>query len=480
MSVIVSIDLGTTKITSLAVDVEQGTILARGTVLNDADVTRNVDRSRGRSEWDAGQIVQLGCQCLRDVAERLGERRQEVVGVGITGQQHGVVLVDSKSEPLTPLINWQDRRGHDAMQATGRSYLETARELLGETAVERTGCRLHPGFSGLTLFWLKENGLLPAAGRACFIMDLFGAVLTGSPPITEPSCAGSSGLLNVRTRSWDREAIGALGLPQGLFLEIREADQTIGPLSATAAETTGLPAGIPVFAPIGDHQASFLGSLRNIREDVLVNVGTGAQVAVYTDADRFAPPVELRPLPIRKNLLSNVGLAGGWSYQVLENFFRSICRDVFQVDSASAVYETLNRLAAAVPRGCDGLVCDPHFSGSRSDPNRRGAFHGVTPQNLTPGHFARAVLEGMAHSLAEGYRSIPGSGKRPHRRVVAAGNALRENDVLRESVRDAFGLPLAFTRHREEAAFGAALTAAVGAGVFPSLEEAATLIEYER
>jgi len=479
MTVIVSIDLGTSKITGLAVDVAQGTIVARGTVLNDADVTRDADRSRGRSEWDAGRIAELGCQCLRDVAQRLGERSKEIAGIGITGQQHGVVLVDFQSKPLTPLINWQDRRGHDPMPATGRSYLETARERLGETAVERTGCRLHAGFSGLTLFWLQENGLLPAAGRACFIMDLFGSVLTGSPPITEPSCAGSSGLLNVRTRSWDTEAIGALGLPLELFLEIREANQSIGRLAATAAETTGLPAGTPVFAPIGDHQASFLGSLRNIREDVLVNVGTGAQVAVYTDGDRFAPPIELRPLPIRKNLLSNVGLAGGWSYQVLENFFRRTCRDVFQVDAASAVYETLNRLAAAVPRGCDGLVCDPHFSGRRADPSRRGAFRGVTPQNLTPGHFARAVLEGMAHSLAEGYRSILASGNRPHRRVVAAGNAFRENDVLRESVRDAFGLPLAFTRHREEAAFGAALTAAVGAGVFPSLEAAATLIEYE-
>ncbi len=107
------------------------------------------------------------------------------------------------------------------------------------------------------------------------------------------------------------------------------------------------------------------------------------------------------------------------------------------------------------------------------------AFGGLTPQNLTPGHFARAVLEGMARSLAEGYRSMPASGDRPDRRIVAAGNALRENAVLRESVGAEFGLPLLFTRHREEAAFGEALTAAVGAGLFPTLEEAAKLITYD-
>lgn len=283
----------------------------------------------------------------------------------------------------------------------------------------------------------------------------------------------------MRARSWDADAIAALGLPPKLFPEIREANQPVGPLCDALAERTGLPAGTAVITPIGDHQASFLGSVRDFHHDVLVNVGTGAQVAVYTDGEQFAPPAELRPLPVRNNLLSNVGLAGGWSYQALENFFRRICRDVFQVDSERPVYETLNRLAATVPPGCDGLVCDPLFSRSRADPSRRGTFTGVTPQNLTPGHFARAVLEGMARSLAEGYRSITATEKRPRRRTVAAGNALRENAVLREHVREAFGLPLFFTRHREEAAFGAALMAAVGVGLFPSLEDAARLIEYE-
>jgi sugar (pentulose or hexulose) kinase len=475
---IVSIDLGTTKITSLALDTADGTIIARGTASNDANVTSEPDRARGRSEWDAARIIELGCQCLREVATALGPRRDEVAGIGITGQQHGVVVVDAESQPLTPLINWQDKRGNDLPPGGVLPYFLIARERLGDKAPKRTGCLLFPGFSGFTLFWLKENDQLPPAGRACFIMDLFGGLLTGSPPVTEPSCAGSSGVFNVRTRSWDVEAIRALGLSPDYFPEIREANKSIGPLSTTVAEKTGLRAGTPVFAPIGDHQASFLGSIRDAERDVLINVGTGAQVAVFTEGDHFAEPVELRPLPIRHNLLSNVGLAGGWSYQTLENFFRRICREVFQVDSEKPVYETLNRLAAAVPPGCDGLVCDPHFSGSRADAARRGQFTGVTPQNMTPGHFARAVLEGMARSLADGYRLIA-TNERPGGRLVAAGNALRENTVLRESVCEAFGLPLSFTRHREEAAYGAALTAAVGAGLFPSLAEAASLIMYE-
>ncbi len=144
-----------------------GTILARATALNDANITPAADRLRGRSEWDAERIVTLGCQCLRDVAQQLGDRRREVAGIGITGQQHGCVVVDSESRPLTPLINWQDKRGHDLMPGTSRSYLDVARERLGDKTPPRTGCQLFPGFSGLTLFWLKENGLLPTGGRAC-------------------------------------------------------------------------------------------------------------------------------------------------------------------------------------------------------------------------------------------------------------------------------------------------------------------------
>ena len=460
MPIVVSVDLGTTKITSLALDADSREVLAVATMANDANTTSDSDRSRGRSEWNADRILSQGLACLKLVADQIGERVADVAGIGITGQQHGMILVGPEGAPISPLMNWQDRRALDLIPGSDRTWLEETRLLLGEDVWQRTGCRLQPGFMAGTLFWLKAHDLLPANSRALFIMDLFGAVLTGQPAVTEPSCAGGSGVFNVRSRQWDLESIAALGLSRSLFPDVREANQRIGTSTMGASLMTGLPPGTPIFAPIGDHQASFVGSVTDRDDSILVNVGTGAQVAVYTDGFDFAPPIELRPYPCGGNLLSNVGLAGGWSYQVLEQFFSDVGRSMFQSDSPAPLYEMLNQLAAAVPSGAEGLRCDPLFSGTRLDPTVRGTLTGLSPQNFTARHLARAVLEGMARSLRDGYSAIEQITGRSQTQLVAAGNGLRENPLLSEIVSQSFGLPMTFTSHREEAAYGAALIAA--------------------
>jgi sugar (pentulose or hexulose) kinase len=474
MPIILGVDLGTTKITCIAVETSSGSILAIGSASNDANVTSSEDRLRGRSEWRTDLILSAAIRCLSSVAGQLGSRTSDVVAIGITGQQHGMVLVDATTlQPLSPLINWQDRRALEKMPDGMKTWLEAAREAVGHEAWKQTGCWLHPGFMAVTLFEMNRRQQLPANVKSLFIMDLFAATLTGQAPITEPSCAGSSGVFDVRSRQWNEQAIKALGLNRSLFPEIKEADQVVGGLTIEHARSSGLPAGTPVFAPIGDHQASFLGSVTDSRESVLINVGTGAQVAVYTDGFDFESPIELRPCPCGGNLLSNVGLAGGWSYQVLEQFFQDVGITLFDAQSANKLYEAMNRLALNTPAGADDLRCEPRFSGTRLDPTVRGTITGLSPQNFTAGHLARAVLEGMGRSLHDGFKAIHGITGQSPKSLVAAGNGLRENRLLAEIVSNAFGLPLTFTEHREEAAFGAALVASVGAKVFDNLEEAA-------
>jgi sugar (pentulose or hexulose) kinase len=474
MSVFIGLDLGTTKITALALSDREPAVVA---VCSLPTPPRNAPAEGGYFEWDAVAIAEQAEQCLAGLVASVGSGRSEVAAVGVTGQQHGVVVVDDTLRPLTPFINWQDRRGDEYCPGSGRTYVEEAHARLGPDAVRRAGCTLATGHLGLTLFWLREHGMLPV-GTACSIMEFVTSRLSGRHPVSEPTCAAGSALFDAAARTWDRIAIQALGLPEQHFPEIQEAGKQIGRLQAEVAARIGLTAGIPVATPTGDQQAGFVGSVTDRRDCGHLNVGTGAQVAAYVESTAFVPPLEVRPFPIVGNLLTGAVLCGGWSYQVLEQFFRSVGSDVLGLSVEPRVYERLNELAAAVPAGADGLVCEPMFAGTRSDPNRRAAWRGMTAGNLTSGHMSRALLEGMAREYADQIDAIQVQSGRRLSRLAVTGNAMRRNPLLCDMVAATTGLPLLIPQHREEAAFGAALLAAVSVGRFKDLDEAASLIQY--
>lgn len=477
MPISLAIDLGTTTITALAVDIADGEIIGRVTIANDAEITNQERKARGWSEWDAERIASLALKALHSVVETLGSRAREAAGIGLTGQQHGVVLVDDRSAPLGPLINWQDRRVEEINARTGAAWLEEIRSLVGSQARERTGCTLSPGYMGATLYWLEAQGLLPDGARACFLVDYLAMLLTGAAPITDATSAASSGLFDVRNGRWDAPTIEALGLPDSLLPRVGRAGEPHGSLTTKAAEAAGLPSGLPVCVGLGDNQASFYGSVANLRDAVLVNVGTGGQVAAYSDRFVYSPALETRPFP-GGYLLVKAGLCGGRSYALLEGFFRQVCAELGGTLAETPLFDAMNRLAAAVPPGSGGLRCSPLFTGTRADPTLRGALTGLSAENFTPGHLARALLEGMAGIFQEGCLEIADALGGPRSQLVGAGNGLRQNDLLAQIVADAFGLPILLPRHQEEAAFGAALVATDGLGLLCDQRAAASLIQY--
>jgi sugar (pentulose or hexulose) kinase len=477
MSVVIGIDLGTTTITSLALSAESGDILATVTAPNRAEITSPTDKARGRSEWDARVITDTACSCLREVAQRVGANWARLAGLGITGQQHGMLVVDGL-RPLTPFINWQDRRGEEAYPGSSLTVVQEAQRRAGPDTPQRTGCRLAAGYGAASLFWMQVNGVLPSSGRACFLMDYFGASLTGAIPVTDATAAASAGVYDVKGGRWDAESIAALGLPPALFPEVRPSASQLGTITAAMADATGLPEGLPVFVGIGDNQASFLGSVADREDSVLVNVGTGGQVSVYTDHFHADPLLETRPFPGGGYLLVWAGLVGGRSYALLERFFRQAGEQLSGVKAEQSLYTLLNCLAESVPRGAGGLVCEPLFTGSRQQPDLRGSWTGVSAENFTPAHVTRALLEGMARAFRSGYDGIIRLGGERKKQLIGAGTGLRENAVLTRCVAEELGLPLRLPRHREEAAFGAALLAAAGTGLVADVSAAGGLIRY--
>lgn len=474
MPILAGIDLGTTKTTCIAIDADSGELIAKATEPSSSGRMPGSIAVSGRSEWKTEVLLGCAFKCLRELTGKLGDRAGEVAGLGVTGQQHGTVVVDAQRSPLTPFINWQDQRGNEPCSLPGdsRTWIDAARGRLDEVTTARTGCRINTGFMALTLFWLSKQGLLPRDGKACFLADLFAATLTESEVVTEPTNAGGSGVFDVASRQFDAEAIDRLELPPALFPDVQEASQKVGLVPKTLAREFGLPDALPVFPAIGDHQASFLGSVANRHQSALLNVGTGAQVAVFTGDREYRAPIELRPFPVSGNLLSNVGLPGGWSFQVVASLLRSLGGVLFEQNSAELPYTKMTQLAAAASPGSGGLVFVPTFSGTRLNPQQTGSLSGMTPENLTPENLVRSVLEGMARGFREAFDQIVEvTGRRPPT-LVGAGNGLRENPVLVEAVAAEFGSALQLGQDQEEAARGAALIAAIGTGLCSDLDEA--------
>ncbi len=468
MGLFVGLDVGTTSVSAVALDADAARVVAAVSRPHGAGRTGAV---AGRAELDVDALWEVTQGVLAAVAADVGDRRA-IGALGVTGQMHGLALVGSDGTPVAPAITWQDQRGAES-DAAGGTYLERfIAEAGGPEAFARMGALPATGYLGPSLYWLRRNGLLPAAAAtACLIPDAIVARLTAGPPVTDPTDAASTGLYDVVGGAWDRDLLRRLGLPEGLLAPVRASGDVAGRLDPDVARRVGLSPGLPVAVAIGDNQASYIGSVRHAADALLVNIGTGAQVSALMDAFATAPGLEARPFPGGRYLLVGAGLFGGASYALLRDLFARIGEALFGGAEAEGLYERMNELAARVPPGSDGLRFTPLFAGTRVDPTMRGNLTGMGVHNLTPGHLARALLEGVAeqlHGLYDAMRPLAGA----RTDLVGAGNAVERNALLARLLATRFGLPLHLPAFEEPAAVGSALVAATAAGAFGDLDAA--------
>lgn len=446
MSVVLAVDIGTTKICALALDTESGNPLATLSALNDSEVH---GLQPERHEQDPRRILELSYRLLHELLAQEALRGRSVRAIGLTGQMHGVLLVDARLNPLTNLITWQDKRCAGEIPAW--------QERLGEHAPKRLGCRLAAGYGGASLAWLQRLGLVPVGARAMSIAGYLAAALNGQVSC-DPSHAASWGLYAPLQASWDGEALELLGIPGRLLPEICPSGHPLGPLTALAREALGLGAGILVCSPLGDNQASVYGLAGGDTGALVLNLGTGGQVSLPCQAYVYHPSLETRPMPFSGYIQVGASLCAGWSYAYLRRFFQAVLREFAGLEMPDeAVYTRMNELAGQTP---DNLpIFDTRFSGSRLEPGLRGALSGIDAYNLTPAALSRAMAEGIVEEL---YQLAQLGQLQGIRRVVAAGNAARKNPLLPELIAQRFGIPCEVSPHREEAALGAARAAALG------------------
>ena len=424
------LDLGTSKVAAILCN-------------DDGSVVSSVsdEHHSGGAEQSAESLL----ECAWDVVNQLpSELRQQVNAIGLTGQMHGVVVLDADLQPLTPLVTWQDQRC-----LADESFLPRLRE--------RSGYPFATGYGLATLAWLVEHHELPVrASATATIHDLAVARLTGARPLTDPTDAASWGAFDLAASHWDLAAVEALGVPAELLPEILPSGTVCGVLTDPMAARLGLLPGLPVTVAIGDNQASLLATLWEPEAELALTLGTGGQLsAVVAEGPTNVPPTcDVRPFPGGRYLLVAASLCGGsawaWLVERLEGWLAELG---VPCPARPELYERLNVLGLASETA---LEVHPHFLGERHDPTLRGSILGLDSSNATLGALARGLARGIVSNLRS---MLPTTACEGRTVVVASGNALRRNELLRTMASEVLELPLRLTDGVEEAATGAALNA---------------------
>lgn len=424
----IGIDIGTSSICGVVCD-EKGQLLRTLTRANDAAI-------EGIPLWafqqDAERILNIVKGLLGDLIE------DEVTSIGFSGQMHGMVYVDASGQSVSPLYTWQD--GSTALEyADGKSY--------AKWLTERSGYEVASGYGLATHFYhLKQRSVPASAVKLCTIMDYVAMNLCGrKEPLCEPSNAASLGFFNKRLLRFDLEAMQLVGIDASILPEVCPAGTLVGHYGK-----------VPVFVPIGDNQAAFLGSVSDKANSLHVTIGTSSQLSVYSDEYVEVPSLDTRPLPGGGYLLVGAALCGGCSFALLKDFYAQVV-EMFTGKSLSdgELYEKMCQLAA---KETDGLMVQTTFDGTRQDAALRGSVAGISLRNYTPDRLTTAFLKGICQELHGFCEHLPAEVRSSRKVVVGSGNGLRKNSLLQQLLSEAFGLPVIMTDCEEEAALGAAIS----------------------
>lgn len=447
---VIGLDTGTTTLSAVVVDSETGAMPRVMNIPNGAALP-------GATRFDRLQDPEIIAERALGLAAAL-KREFDVAAIGLDGQMHGILYVDAGGRAVSPLYTWQDQRGEEPLGDT--TYA-------GELA-RRTGYPVATGYGMVTHFWHVLNGAVPeGAAKLCTVYDYIGMRLTGrKTPLVHVSSAASLGLTDPATGRWDEAAIRRAGMDPAILPEVTNDCAIIG----------HDPDGTPVCCGLGDNQASFIGTVRDMAGSVLVNMGTGGQISMLASHAVTAGDLEARPLAGGQSILVGSMLCGGRAYALLEGFLRSCAR--LAGDAEQPLFEAMNRLGMALLDDDSPLSVDTRFNGTRARPELRGAITGIGTENFDAGHLVAGTLLGMARELHALYQAMLAAGNAPATRMIGSGNGIRRNPALCRAFEKTFGLAMRIPCHSEEAAFGASLAAMAASGIKSSLEEAQTLIKY--
>lgn len=453
MSYFLGLDVSTTGSKALLIDAN-GAVAGVATSPHTLQTPQPLWSEQNPREW-----WQAATDCIRHVLAESGVSGSDVAAVGLTGQMHGLVLLDAQGEVLRPAILWNDQR-------TQAQCNEIHRRLGRERFIQITGNVALTGFTAPKILWVKENepDLYSRVAQVLLPKDYVRYRLTNACAMDKADGAGTV-LLDLRARNWSDEVLTALEIPRAWMPPLYEGPEITSVLTPEAAAATGLLAGTPVMAGGGDQAAQAVGVGAVEPGVVALTVGTSGVVFASTPTALIEPQGRLHAFCH--------AVPGLWHFMgVMLSAAGSLqwYRDTLAPQMS---FTKLLEEASAIPPGSEGLQFLPYLSGERTphpDPLARGAWVGLTLRH-TRGHLTRALLEGVSFGLKDSFTLIKEAGLGRIRQVRASGGGTK-GALWRQILASVLETELVTLNTTEGAAYGAALLAAVGAGHWPDVPTA--------
>ena len=438
--IFLGIDCGTQSTKTLALDWESGAILASaqqayGFVPN---------LPPGAMEQNPADWVAAADATVRSVLATLGARKAEVRGIGVSGQQHGLVALDRDGRVVRPAKLWCDT-------STIAQCEEITRHFGGaEALISRIGNAMLPGYTAPKILWLRQNEpeLWNATTTVLLPHDYLNFWLTGKAAMEFGDASGTA-LLDIRQREWASDVVDFVAPDLAEKLPaLQPSSQPIGPVSPALAKEWGIPADVLVSAGGGDNMMAAIGTGNTKPGVVTASLGTSGTLFAFSESPVADAQGEVAgfcdstdhwlPLVCTMNL----------------TLITEHVRNLFSWDFAA-----LDAAISSVPAGADGLLMLPYLTGERTPnlPNGTGVLHGLTISNFTPAHIARAATESVTLGLGYGLSRFRELGVAPSEiRLTGGGSNSR---VWRGICADVFGVPVVCLRSGEGAGLGAAIQA---------------------
>ncbi len=462
MNYYLGLDVGTTGAKSILIN-DDGFVI--GTAVSEYPMLNPKPLWSEQNPEDWWSAVQLS---FKQIIKENKINPADIKGIGLTGQMHGLVLLDKNGKVLRPCIMWNDQR-------TIKECNEITSLFGFNKLLSVTGNAVLPGFTAPKILWVKKNEpeAFEKIEHILLPKDFIRYRLTNEFAIDVSDASGTS-LLDVNKRRWSEEILSGLEIPSKWMPQVFESPEITGFISAEAAKATGLNPGTPVVAGAGDQAAGGVGTGTVKNGIVSVVLGTSGVVFAHTDKLLIEPEGKLHSFchasPGTWHIMG-VTLSAAGSFRWFRDTF---CEQEIKEanDKNIDVYDVLTGYASKVPPGSEGLIFLPYLTGERTpypDPDAKGTFTGITVRHNIK-YFVRAVLEGVAYSLRDCLELNKMTGININEVRVSGGGA--RSKLWKQVLADVFNAGLVTLNSTEGAPYGAAILAAVGTGHFSSVGEA--------